>query len=236
MRLVHQPLVYAFGAPTTRLRIWCTPEALTNQGGGASVYRPRSLLWYRSKSPSKQAYDTTCISCPWIRLNRAIKLVRTLISERAQISNHSTTPPKRYTTATTRSYPSTTCWKVGSWGLRTYLQFCILIQVLVRFTGSYRREYRPIQNPYPQPTFEPRTPIPTTPSTNTSDLPQTPYGDPLPFCKLLRTANRFYGPYKNSATRYILLHYIQYGRPQQTSQWRSKEVETRSQPYVYKRH
>ncbi len=24
--------VYAFGAPTTRLRVWCTPEALTNQG------------------------------------------------------------------------------------------------------------------------------------------------------------------------------------------------------------
>src|SRR6266704_1060796 len=24
--------VYAFGVPTTRLRVWCTPEALTNQG------------------------------------------------------------------------------------------------------------------------------------------------------------------------------------------------------------
>ena len=31
--LVHQVRVYAFGAPTTRLRVWCTPEALTNQGG-----------------------------------------------------------------------------------------------------------------------------------------------------------------------------------------------------------
>ena len=31
-RSVYQPLVYAFGAPTTRLRVWCTPEALTNQG------------------------------------------------------------------------------------------------------------------------------------------------------------------------------------------------------------
>jgi hypothetical protein len=28
--LVHQVRVYAFGAPTTRLRVWCTPEALTN--------------------------------------------------------------------------------------------------------------------------------------------------------------------------------------------------------------
>ena len=34
MRSVHQPRVYAFGALTTRLRVWCTPEALTNQGGG----------------------------------------------------------------------------------------------------------------------------------------------------------------------------------------------------------
>ena len=42
-RSVHQPRVYAFGAPTTRLRVWCTYEALTNQGD-ASVYRPRSLL------------------------------------------------------------------------------------------------------------------------------------------------------------------------------------------------
>jgi len=37
-RLVHQVRVYAFSAPTTRLRIWCTPEALTNQGGGAHQY------------------------------------------------------------------------------------------------------------------------------------------------------------------------------------------------------
>src|ERR1700733_12310155 len=43
-RSVHQVRVYAFGAPTTRLRVWCTYKALTNQGGGASVYRPRSLL------------------------------------------------------------------------------------------------------------------------------------------------------------------------------------------------
>ena len=43
-RSVQQLRVYAFGAPTTHLRVWCTYEALTNQGGGASVYRPRSLL------------------------------------------------------------------------------------------------------------------------------------------------------------------------------------------------
>ena len=91
-RSVHQPLVYAFGVPTTRLRVWCTPEALTNQGEVASVYRPRSLLQYNRQSPSKQAYDTTCISCPWIRLACTIKLVQTLISERAQISNHSIPP------------------------------------------------------------------------------------------------------------------------------------------------
>ena len=34
MRLVYQVRVHAFGAPTTCM--------LTNQGGGASVYRPRS--------------------------------------------------------------------------------------------------------------------------------------------------------------------------------------------------
>ena len=37
-RSVHQPLVYAFGALTTRLRVWCTPEALTNQGGRTHQY------------------------------------------------------------------------------------------------------------------------------------------------------------------------------------------------------
>jgi hypothetical protein len=30
MRSVHQVRVYAFGALTTRLRVWCTPKALTN--------------------------------------------------------------------------------------------------------------------------------------------------------------------------------------------------------------
>ena len=31
-RSVRRVRVYAFSAPTTRLRVWCTPEALTNQG------------------------------------------------------------------------------------------------------------------------------------------------------------------------------------------------------------
>jgi hypothetical protein len=44
-RSVRQVRVYAFSAPTTRLRVWCTYEALTNQGEDASVYRPRSLLY-----------------------------------------------------------------------------------------------------------------------------------------------------------------------------------------------
>jgi hypothetical protein len=42
---VYQPCIYAFGVPTTafgalttRLRGWCTPEALTNQGGGTHQY------------------------------------------------------------------------------------------------------------------------------------------------------------------------------------------------------
>ena len=53
-------------------------KALTNQGGSASVYRLRSLLWYRRKSPSQRAYDTICISCPGIWLTCTIKLVRTV--------------------------------------------------------------------------------------------------------------------------------------------------------------
>ena len=36
--LVHQARVYAFGVLTTRLRVWCTPEALTNQGGRTHQY------------------------------------------------------------------------------------------------------------------------------------------------------------------------------------------------------
>ena len=35
---VYQPLVYAFGVLITRLRVWCTPEALTNQGGRTHQY------------------------------------------------------------------------------------------------------------------------------------------------------------------------------------------------------
>ena len=44
-RSVRRVRVYAFGALTTHLRVWCTYKALTNQGGGAPVYRPRSLLY-----------------------------------------------------------------------------------------------------------------------------------------------------------------------------------------------
>ena len=191
-RSVHQPLVYAFGAPTTRLRVWCIYKALTNQGGGASVYRLRSLLQYRSKSlSSKRAYKTIRISCPWTRLTCAIKLVWTLISERVQISNYSTPPPERYSTATTCSYPSITCQKVRSWGLRTYLQFCILIQVLVWFTRSYRREYRPVQN---HPILKPRTPIPTTPSLNTFDLSPDPLQKPLTLLQTITDINHLYRP------------------------------------------
>ena len=44
-RLVRRVRVYAFSALTTRLCVQCTSKALTNQGGGASVYRLRSLLY-----------------------------------------------------------------------------------------------------------------------------------------------------------------------------------------------
>src|SRR6266702_3567747 len=36
-RWVHQLRVYAFGALTTHLRVWCTYKALTNQGGHISI-------------------------------------------------------------------------------------------------------------------------------------------------------------------------------------------------------
>src|SRR6266704_5405564 len=63
---VHQVRVYAFSTPTTRLRVWCTYEAVTNQGE-ASVYRLCSLLQYKRQSPSsKRAYNTIRILCPWI--------------------------------------------------------------------------------------------------------------------------------------------------------------------------
>src|SRR5438132_11909886 len=39
-RLVHQVRVYAFGAPTTRLRVWCTYKALTNQGEAHQYIEP----------------------------------------------------------------------------------------------------------------------------------------------------------------------------------------------------
>ena len=64
-RSVHQPLVYAFGALTTRLRVWCTPEALTNQGE-AHQYIDHVVCFNTTDSHHrlKRAYDTIRISCP----------------------------------------------------------------------------------------------------------------------------------------------------------------------------
>ena len=98
-------------------------------------------------------------------------MTQTLISERAQISNvlnnttvHILVRPywkvrklgiadPQYsllefnTPATTRSYLITICRKIRKLGIADYHHLCILIQVLVRFLlGSYRREYRPLQN------------------------------------------------------------------------------------------
>ena len=102
-RLIYQARVYAFSVPT-RLRVQCTSETLASQGGGTLVYRPHSLPQQnRQLLPSKRAYNTIYISCPWIRLTCTIKLVQTLISERVQISNYLIPPTERYMTATTRS-------------------------------------------------------------------------------------------------------------------------------------
>ena len=61
-RSVQQLRVYAFDAPTTAYASLHQPlvyKALTNQGGGALVYRPRSLLQYKGQSSSsKRAYET----------------------------------------------------------------------------------------------------------------------------------------------------------------------------------
>jgi hypothetical protein len=51
-RLVYQPPVYAFGAPTTCLRVRCTNHLLMKHWlirGDASVYRLRSLLQYKGQ-------------------------------------------------------------------------------------------------------------------------------------------------------------------------------------------
>ena len=131
------------------------------------------------------------ISCPWIWLTCIIKLIQTLISECAQISNYSTPPPERYTIATTRSYPSTTCQKVGSWGLRTYHQLYILIQVLVRFIGSLQTQIQTFTEP---PILKLRTPILTTPPsippTSLRPLTETPH----PPANHYGPVNRLYGP------------------------------------------
>ena len=81
--------IFAFGALASRLRVRYTNhclrisapttvyKALTNQGGGASVYRPRSLPQYKRQLPSKRAYNTIRVfRAPGYDLLRAIKLVR----------------------------------------------------------------------------------------------------------------------------------------------------------------
>ena len=69
-RSVQQLRVYTFDAPTTAYTSLHQPlvyKALTNQGGGVSVYRPHSLLQYRRQlPPSQRAYNTKRISCPGI--------------------------------------------------------------------------------------------------------------------------------------------------------------------------
>jgi hypothetical protein len=119
-------------------------------------------------------------------------------------------------TATTRSYPIIVCRKTRKLGITDYHHLCILIQVLVRlWLGSYRREYRPLQNHYPYYTFT-QYPLP---STNLSRI----FADPLPFYNTLRTitdplstsANSILTYYETSLTRYklSLTLYIIYGRP-----------------------
>ena len=72
-------------------------------------------------------------------------VTQTLISKRAQISNYSIPPLKRYITATTHLYPITVCRKTRKLGIADYYYLYILIQVLVRFLlGSYRCKYRPL--------------------------------------------------------------------------------------------
>ena len=79
-RSVQQLRVYAFDAPTTAYASLHQPlvyKALTNQGGGALVYRPHSLLQYKGQSPSKRAYNTIRVfPAPGSDSLRAIKLVR----------------------------------------------------------------------------------------------------------------------------------------------------------------
>ena len=66
-RLIHQVRVYAFSALTTRLRVWGTYEALTNQGE-VHQYIDHVVCFNTRDSHHhpKRAYDTTRISCPWI--------------------------------------------------------------------------------------------------------------------------------------------------------------------------
>ena len=130
-------------------------------------------------------------------------MTQTLISERAQISSHSIPPLERYTTATTRSYPITVCRKTRKLGIADHHHLCILIQVLVRFLpGSYRREYRPLRNPYPHYTFT-RYSLPLRNTLRTVTDP------------LSTSVNSILTRYETSLTHYELSStlYIIYGRP-----------------------
>ena len=70
---------YAVGRSSRKSRSFCK----TSQQKAQHYDKPHSLLQYNRQSPSKQVYNTTCISCPWIRLNCTIKLVQIVISLRS---------------------------------------------------------------------------------------------------------------------------------------------------------
>jgi len=119
-------------------------------------------------------------------------------------------PPEFDTPATTRSYPITICRKIRKLGIADHHHLCILIQVLVRlWPGSYRREYRPLQNPTLTPyepfTWNPYSLRPLEPSTNFSP-PTDCYGPAILLCGPLRTCSTRCEPsptrYKTPSTRY----------------------------------
>jgi hypothetical protein len=74
-------LTTAFSAPTTRLRGWCTPKALTNQGGRTHQYIDHVVCF--NTSTSHHLYKHTILHIFHARRydsNYTIKLVQTLIS------------------------------------------------------------------------------------------------------------------------------------------------------------
>jgi len=96
-------------------------------------------------------------------------------------------------------------------GIADHHHLCILIQVLVRlWPGSYRREYRPLQNPLPsrrtshllgiRTPFDPSNPLQTSPP------PTDCYGPAILLCGPLRTRSTRCEPsptrYKTPSTRY----------------------------------